>query len=155
MTQLQKLGLDLAPLVIFLVSYYALGVYWATGIFIGATLVAAAVSYSLSGKISPLMMFSGVFVVVLGGLTIWLQNDVFIKLKPTIYYVCVSVILLGGLAAKRLVISAPPAASAAFRMARTAVRSAVARSATASSAAARSRRSMMARGSRTASMARV
>ena len=104
MKPLQKLALDLAPLFVFLVSYYALDVYWATGIFIGATVIAAAMSYALSGKISPLMMFSGVFVIVLGGLTIWLKNDVFIKLKPTIYYVCVSVILLGGLGAKRLVI---------------------------------------------------
>jgi intracellular septation protein len=104
MNPLKKLSLDLGPLVIFLVSYYALDVYWATGLFIGATLIAGGLSYSWSGKISPLMLFSGAFVVILGGLTIWLQNDVFIKLKPTIYYVCVSVLLTGGLVAKRLVI---------------------------------------------------
>jgi intracellular septation protein len=104
MNPLQKLALDLGPLVIFLVSYYALDVYWATGIFIGATVIAAAISYALAGKISPLMIFSGAFVILFGGLTIWLKDDVFIKLKPTVYYVFVGVILLGGLGAKRLVI---------------------------------------------------
>ena len=37
-------------------------------------------------RISPLLLFSGFMVVVLGGLTIWLHNDTFIKMKPTIYY---------------------------------------------------------------------
>lgn len=104
MKPLQKLALDLAPLFVFLVSYYAFGVYWATGIFIVATVVAGAISYALNGKVSPLMMFSGVFVIVLGGLTIWLQNDVFIKLKPTIYYATVTGILLGGLGMNRVVL---------------------------------------------------
>ncbi|NOT42464.1 MAG: septation protein IspZ [Alphaproteobacteria bacterium] len=104
MNPLQKLALDLTPLVIFLVSYYVSGVYWATGIFIGATVIAAAISYAATDKLSPLMMFSGVFVIVLGGLTIWLQNDLFIKLKPTIYYLSVAGLLLVGLAFKRLVI---------------------------------------------------
>jgi intracellular septation protein len=103
MTSLQKLALDLGPLVVFLVSYYVFGVYWATGVFIVATLLAGGLSYALTSKVSPLMIFSGVFVVILGGLTIWLQNDLFIKLKPTIYYVTVTGILFGGLAFKRLV----------------------------------------------------
>jgi intracellular septation protein len=37
-------------------------------------------------------------VVVFGGLTLWLQNETFIKLKPTIIYVLFAVVLLGGLA---------------------------------------------------------
>lgn len=104
MTQLQKLALDLGPLFIFLAAYYLLDVYWATGIFIVATVAAAALSYALSGKVSPLMIFSGIFVVILGGLTIWLHDDLFIKLKPTIYYGTVAGIVLGGLAMKRLVL---------------------------------------------------
>lgn len=104
MNPLKKLALDLGPLVVFLVSYYAFGVYWATGIFIVATVIAAGLSYALNGKVSPLMIFSGVFVVILGGLTIWLQNDLFIKLKPTIYYVTVTGILVVSLLMDRLVL---------------------------------------------------
>ncbi len=104
MNSLKKLVLDLGPLVVFLVSYYALGVYWATGIFIVATLIAAGTSYAFTGKISPLMIFSGLFVIVLGGLTIWLQNDIFIRMKPTLYYFSLAAFLLGGLRVDRLVI---------------------------------------------------
>lgn len=104
MTPLQKLTLDLTPLLVFLVSYYALGVYWATGAFVVATVIAAGISYAMNGRISPLMIFSGLFVVVLGGLTIWLKNDIFIRMKPTLYYFGLAAFLFGGLRADRLVI---------------------------------------------------
>ena len=100
----QKLGLDFGPLIIFLVGYYALGIYPATGIFIVATIIAGSVSYWLTGKVSPLMIVSGVFVLVLGGLTLWLQDDSFIRMKPTIYYFTVAGILFGGLAFNRLLV---------------------------------------------------
>src|SRR5687767_3461565 len=47
--------------------------------------------------ISPLLWFSGLMVVVFGGLTIWLHNETFIKIKPTIYYSLVAALLLFGL----------------------------------------------------------
>ncbi|MCE9523656.1 MAG: septation protein A [Alphaproteobacteria bacterium] len=99
-----KLVLDIGPLIVFFGSYYALGIMPATGVFMAATLIAAAVSYALTRKVSPLMIFSAVVVMVFGGLTLWLHDETFIKLKPTIYYVTVAGILLGGLAFGRLVI---------------------------------------------------
>jgi intracellular septation protein len=46
----------------------------------------------------PLMpLITGVFVIVFGGLTLWLHNDLFIKMKPTIVNTLFGVILLGGL----------------------------------------------------------
>jgi len=104
MHPLLKLGLDLGPLILFFVSYYAFGIYPATGVFMAATLLAAAISYATIRKISPLMIFSAVVVMIFGGLMLWLKDDTFIKLKPTIYYLAVSGILLGGLAFGRLVI---------------------------------------------------
>jgi intracellular septation protein len=53
------------------------------------------------GRISPLLLFSGFMVVVLGGLTIWLHNDTFIKIKPTIYYLFVASLLAFGLRTNR------------------------------------------------------
>ena len=61
-------------------------------------MVFAAVRYRY---VSPLLLFSGVMVVVLGGLTIWLHNETFIKVKPTIYYGLVAALLAFGLATGR------------------------------------------------------
>ncbi len=47
------------------------------------------------------MWFSGAMVVILGGLTIWLHNESFIKMKPTLYYVLVSGLLWFGLLTDR------------------------------------------------------
>lgn len=99
-----KLSLDLGPLIAFFVSYYTFGMLPATGVFMAATLVAAGTSYALVRSVSPLMIFSGVFVLVMGGLTLWLQDSTFIKMKPTVYYLTVSSILLVGLWFKRLVL---------------------------------------------------
>ena len=104
MNPLVKLLLDLGPLVVFFSSYYALGILPATAVFMGATVLAGIVTYILTKKVSPLIVFSAVVVLIFGGLTLWLKDETFIKLKPTIYYVAVSLILTGGLAFNRLVV---------------------------------------------------
>ncbi len=52
----------------------------------------------LFGKIPVMPMISGVFVVVFGSLTLWLQDETFIKLKPTLVNGLFASLLLGGLA---------------------------------------------------------
>ncbi|MEQ1753479.1 MAG: inner membrane-spanning protein YciB [Micropepsaceae bacterium] len=99
-----KFVLDLGPLIAFFGSYYALGILPATAIFMGATVLAGLITYLLTKKVSALIVFSAVVVLIFGGLTIWLKDDLFIKLKPTIYYAAVSMILSGGLALNRLVV---------------------------------------------------
>src|SRR5690606_17075903 len=79
----------------------AMKIFVATGAFMAAmvaALVFAAIRYRY---VSPLLLFSGVMVVVLGGLTIWLHNETFIKVKPTIYYLLVAALLGFGLATGR------------------------------------------------------
>jgi intracellular septation protein len=49
-------------------------------------------------------LVTGALVLVFGGLTLWLSNDIFIKIKPTILYVMFAAVLLGGLAYGRLFI---------------------------------------------------
>ena len=51
--------------------------------------------------ISPLLLFSGAMVVILGGITIWLHEEWVIKIKPTIYYLLVAGLLGFGLATGR------------------------------------------------------
>jgi intracellular septation protein len=107
-----KLVLELGPLLIFFLAnargeqlaerwpaIAALGgpIFFATAAFIVATLLALAVSYVLTRRL-PLMPFvTAIVVVVFGGLTLWLHNDTFIKMKPTIIYLLFAGVLLGGL----------------------------------------------------------
>jgi intracellular septation protein len=101
-----KLALELGPLVLFFITNayadrfgYADNqrIYAATGLFVIATLAALTVNYALIRKLPIMPMVSAVVVVVFGGLTLALQNDVFIKLKPTIVNTMFGLILLGGL----------------------------------------------------------
>ena len=102
-----KLLIDLGPLLVFfLVNFLApvpdvLKIFYATGAFMAAMIVAMMVSYLRYRHISPLLWFSGIMVVILGGVTIWLHNDVFIKMKPTVYYVFIASLLGFGLATGR------------------------------------------------------
>ncbi|HEX8224222.1 MAG TPA: septation protein A [Allosphingosinicella sp.] len=104
---LGRLTIDLGPLLVFfLVNFLApvpdvLKVFYATGAFMAAMIVAMMFSYLRYRHISPLLWFSGIMVVILGGVTIWLHNDVFIKMKPTVYYVFIASLLGFGLATRR------------------------------------------------------
>ncbi len=96
-----NLLVDLGPLGIFLLTYWLAGVWVATGAFMVATLAALIWSKLKHGKISVLLMFSGVMVLFFGGLTIWLHDETFIKMKPTLYYLMVSGILFFGTLTKK------------------------------------------------------
>jgi len=72
-------------------------IFAATAVFIVATLVALTVHYALVRKLPIMPLVSGVVVVVFGGLTLWLDNETFIKLKPTIVNTLFGVVLLVGL----------------------------------------------------------
>ena len=93
-------------MVFFLVNFFApvpgpAKVFVATGAFMIAMIAAIIYSQARFRHVSPLLLFSGAMVVVLGGLTIWLHNETFIKLKPTIYYLVVAGLLGFGLATGR------------------------------------------------------
>ncbi|WP_414472612.1 septation protein A [Microvirga sp. M2] len=101
-----KLALEMGPLALFFIANaYAdkFGVaesqriFVATALFIAATLAALATSYALLRKLPIMPLVSGVVVVVFGGLTLFLHDETFIKLKPTIVNSMFGLILLGGL----------------------------------------------------------
>lgn len=95
-----KLGLELGPLVVFFLLNYKAGIFVATGGFMIATIISLTASKFLLGKIAIMPLVTGVFVMVFGGLTLYLADDLFIKLKPTIVNCIFGAILLGGLAFK-------------------------------------------------------
>ena len=89
--------LELGPLAVFFAANWKAGIFWATGLFVGATLISLAISWVLLRKVPVMPMFTAVFVTVFGGLTLWLQDETFIKMKPTITNIAFAVMLLIGL----------------------------------------------------------
>ena len=67
-----------------------LRIFYATGVFMVAMIVSMLISQLRYRHISPMLWFSGIMVVIFGGLTLWLHDETFIKIKPTIYYCVVA-----------------------------------------------------------------
>ncbi len=95
---LLKLALELGPLGVFFLMNQRTDIITATAVFTVATVAALAIHYALVRKLPAMPLVSGVVVVVFGGLTVWLNDELFIKLKPTIVNTLFGVLLLGGLA---------------------------------------------------------
>jgi intracellular septation protein len=100
--QLRRFALDLGPLFVFFIAYRFLGIYAATGVFMGAVLIALALDYVFERKLSPVPIMTAVLVMIFGGLTLYLKNEIFIKMKPTALYSLFGLTLLGGLYFNRL-----------------------------------------------------
>jgi intracellular septation protein len=116
-----KLALDFAPLVAFFVAYKVGGVYWATSIIIALTIVSLIIGYAMTGRVAKFPLFSGMLITVMGGLTLYLHNDMFVKMKPTAANLIFAGILGGGLLTNRMFLkdllgSAVEMPQAAWRM---------------------------------------
>ena len=113
-----KLILEMGPLIIFFVCYYnapipenlkndleeanLFKIIFATKIFVPAILVALFIGWFQTKKIAKMPLITAILVVVFGGLTIWLNNPIFIKMKPTLIYLIFSTILGYGLLKKKI-----------------------------------------------------
>lgn len=95
---LLKLALELGPLVIFFLANSRFGIFTATAIFMAAIAVSLAVSWVLTRHLPVMAIVTAVVVAVFGTLTLVLQDETFIKVKPTIIYALFGAILAGGLA---------------------------------------------------------
>ncbi len=100
-----KLLIELGPLLVFFGVNAAYGIFAGTGAFMVATVLSLGVAWWLYHKIAVMPLVSAVIVLAFGGLTIYLQDDTFIKLKPTIVYTMFAVLLVGGLAARKPVLA--------------------------------------------------
>jgi intracellular septation protein len=98
---LLKLALDLGPLIVFFAANSRFGIYAATAAFMVAIVVALGVSYALTRHLPVMPMVTAVIVLVFGGLTLVLHDELFIKVKPTIIYLLFGSVLLGGLAFRK------------------------------------------------------
>ena len=97
MPPLVKLIVEAGPLVAFFAANWLGGIFWGTAIFMAATVAALAISWGLTRKIAVMPLISAGFVGVFGGLTLWLHDDTFIKVKVTLINALFGAALLGGL----------------------------------------------------------
>ena len=92
-----KLSLEIGPLVLFFLTNARAGLFWATGVFMVAIVLSLSITWMLERRLPMLPLVTGIFVLIFGGLTLILQDELFIKLKPTIVNTLFAIILLGGL----------------------------------------------------------
>lgn len=106
---------DIGPVLVFVIVFNVMqnftdetgpfskqtAIFWATGLFMAS--VAAAIGYTLlkGRKLPPMLIITGIVVMVFGGLTLWLQDETFAFIKPTIINVLFAVTILGSLAIGR------------------------------------------------------
>jgi intracellular septation protein len=94
---LAKLGLDFGPLILFFFANSYGGIFFATAAFMLAIVAALAIQYILVRRIPIVPLATAAIVLLFGALTLWLQNETFIKVKPTIIYSMFAAILFAGL----------------------------------------------------------
>lgn len=98
MPPLVKILVEAGPLVAFFVANWLGGIFWGTGVFMGATVAALAISWGLTRKLAVMPLISAGFVGVFGALTLWLHDETFIKVKVTLINALFGAALLIGLA---------------------------------------------------------
>jgi len=107
---LLKMALELGPVIIFFIAYVRLkdevftiagtdyaGFIIVTAGFIPLMIASTGVLWWLTGHLSKMQVMTVVLVVVFGGLSVWLNDPRFIKMKPTILYLMFAGILGFGL----------------------------------------------------------
>lgn len=92
---MKKFLFDLFPLLLFFAAYRFADIYVATGVAMVAAVAQIAYIKLTSQKIEPMHWINLMVIVVFGGATLWLQNEAFIKWKPTVLYWLFGGILLG------------------------------------------------------------
>ena len=92
-----KPAVDFGPLAVFLAVFWLKGILPATAALMAATALALAVSYVFTRKLALMPLVTAIIVGVFGGLTLWLNDDTFIKMKPTIIYALFAAVIGGGL----------------------------------------------------------
>jgi intracellular septation protein len=97
MRKLYATGLELGPLVLFFIVVNRWDIYYGTGVFIVATAIALPCYRWLERRWPIMPLVGGFFVLVFGGLTLWLHDPIYFKLKPTIVNCLFGTILGGGL----------------------------------------------------------
>jgi intracellular septation protein len=92
-----RILVEWGPLIAFFIANARGGIFWGTGVFMAATAIALAVSWTWTRRLALVPLIGAVFVAFFGGLTLWLQDETFIKVKVTLVNLMFGTILLTGL----------------------------------------------------------
>ena len=101
MKPIYKILIDIGPLAVFFIFYTRSGLQTSILPLMIATVIAVLFSYILEKKIPIMPTVGAGIVLIFGGLTIYFDNEVFIKMKPTIINLVFAVILYGGMLIKK------------------------------------------------------
>ena len=93
---------EYGPIAAFFFAYSIADLFVATASIMVATALALALSYIMERRIPMMPLITAGIIGVFGGLTLWLQDETFIKMKPTIIQVIIGTVLYSGLLTKRL-----------------------------------------------------
>jgi intracellular septation protein len=94
--------IEYGPMAAFFVAYYLADLFTATAAIMVATVLALTLSYAVERRIPMMPLITAGIIGVFGGLTLWLNDETFIKMKPTIIQAIFGSVLIGGLLANRL-----------------------------------------------------
>lgn len=94
---LLRLALDFGPLLAFFLANARWGIMNGTAVFMVAVTISIAVGFALERKVAPLPLLTMIMVLFFGGLTLFFDDELFIKMKPTIINGFVASILFVGL----------------------------------------------------------
>ena len=97
MKSVYKLLIDIGPLAVFFIFYNRSGLQASILPFMLATVIAVLISYILEKKIPIMPTVGAAIVLIFGGLTIYFDNEVFFKMKPTIINLLFAIVLYGGI----------------------------------------------------------
>jgi intracellular septation protein len=92
-----KPAVEYGPLAVFVAVYFSQGLMPATVALMIATVIGVTVSWFVTRKVPLMPVVTAVIVLVFGGLTLWLNDENFIKMKPTIIYALFAIVIGGGL----------------------------------------------------------
>ncbi len=91
-----KFLFDLLPVILFFVAYKVFDIYVATGVAMAASFAQIGWLWFKGRKIDTMLWVSLAVITVFGGMTLVLQDETFIKWKPTVLYWAFAAVLLGG-----------------------------------------------------------
>lgn len=90
-----KFLFDLLPIILFFVAYKLYDIYVATAVAIAASVLQVGWSWFRHGKVENMQWVTLILIVVLGGLTLFLKDETFIKWKPTLVNWLFAAVFLG------------------------------------------------------------
>jgi intracellular septation protein len=88
-----RLLIDFFPIALFVVAYKMHDIYAATAVLMGATVVQTGLIYAIDRRLQTLQKVTLLLVLIFGTLTLLLQDERFIKWKPTVMYTSMALVL--------------------------------------------------------------